>query len=68
MIKVKILKAFKYNGTFVEPGQVVDMNEARAVNHMRAGDVERDEALISKIKAQREAEATAAIADARKDW
>lgn len=67
-LKVKILRAFKYNGEFVAPGQEVEMNEERAANHMRAGDIERNEELISKIKAQREAAATAAIADARKDW
>jgi len=49
-VMVKILSPFKYNGTFVQAGDVVEMNEDRAVNHMRVGDVERNEELIAKIK------------------
>ncbi len=67
-VMVKILKPFKYNGNFVEEGQLVEMNESRAVNHMRVGDIERDEELIKKIKDQRTAAANAAIADAGGDW
>jgi len=67
-VKVKIIRPFKYNGTFVEAGQEVDMNEERAVNHMRVGDVERNENLIKKIKERRAAAADAAKADANKDW
>lgn len=66
--KVKILKPFQYNGQFVHPGDEVDMNEERAVNHMRAGDVDRDEVLINKIKTRRVAAAEAAKADAGGDW
>ena len=67
-VLVKILKAFMYNGSFVREGGEIDMNEDRAVNHMRAGDVERDEELIQKIKDRRTAAAQAAIADAGGDW
>ena len=59
---------FMYNGSFVREGDEIDMNEDRAVNHMRAGDVERDEELIQKIKDRRTAAAQAAIADAGGDW
>ena len=65
---VKILRPFKYNGQFVQEGQMVDMNEDRAVNHMRAGDVERNEELIIKVKQRRQAAAEAAAADAKGDW
>ncbi len=57
-----------YNGTMVQEGEQVEMNDERAVNHMRVGDVERDEALIDKIKSKRHAAATAAIADAEGSW
>jgi len=67
-VKVKIVRPFKYNGQFVEAGQEVEMNEDRAVNHMRVGDVERNEDLIKKIKERRAAAADAAKADAQKDW
>lgn len=67
-VLVKVIKPFKYNGEFVEEGQTIEMNEARAVNHMRVGDIERDEDLIQKIKDQRTAAAEAAIADAGGDW
>lgn len=65
---VKVLKAFKYNGEFVYEGDVIEMNENRAVNHMRVGDLERDEALIEKIKQERIAAAEAAAKDAGGDW
>ena len=67
-VMVKIIRPFKYNGTFVEAGAEVEMNEERAVNHMRAGDVERQEPLIEKIKQRRIAAAEAAKADAGLDW
>lgn len=67
-VLVKVLKPFMYNGVFVKPGDKVEFNEERAVNHMRAGDVERQEELIAKIKSQREAKAEAAIADAKAEW
>jgi hypothetical protein len=67
-VVVKILKPFMYNGSFVREGDEVEMNEARAVNHMRVGDVERNEDLIKKIKEQRTSAAQAAIADAEGDW
>lgn len=67
-IKVKVLKPFQYNGVYVGVGEEVEMNEERAVNHMRVGDVERNEQLIIKIKEQRAAAAEAVIADAQKNW
>ena len=67
-VKVKVAKPFMYNGNLLDVGSEVEMNDERAANHMRAGDVERDERLILIIKARREAAASAAIADARGDW
>ncbi len=67
-VLVKVLKPFKYNGEFVDVGQMIDMNESRAVNHMRVGDLERNEELIEKIKQQRVAAAEAARADAEGEW
>lgn len=67
-INVKILKPFMYNGTMLQIGDVVEMNDERAVNHMRAGDVERDEGLINEIKERRSAAAEAAMDDAKGDW
>lgn len=67
-VMAKILVPFQYNGTMLKVGDVVEMNEERAVNHMRAGDVERDEALISKIKQRRVDAAEAAKSDANADW
>lgn len=67
-IKVKILKSFFYNGILVKEGDEVEMNKERAVNHMRAGDIKRDEQLIKKIKEQRLAAAEAAKSDALEDW
>lgn len=67
-VKVKVAKPFMFNGLFVKPGDEVEMNEERAVNHMRAGDLERNEEVISKIKARREASANAALADAKGEW
>ncbi len=67
-VSVKIAKAFQYNGSFVREGDEVDMNESRAVNHMRVGDVVRDESLINKVKAERLGAAKAAQADAEAEW
>lgn len=67
-VMAKILKPFKYNGEFVQAGDVVEMNEERAVNHMRVGDIERQEDLINKIKQQRIDAADAAKSDAGGDW
>jgi len=67
-VKVEILKSFMYNGKRVQPGDIVEFNEDRAVNHMRAGDIKRDESLIKKIKEQRIAEAEALKTDAQKEW
>jgi hypothetical protein len=67
-VKIKILRPFQYNGKFVNEGDEIEMNEERAVNHMRVGDVERDEQLIKKIKEQRQAAAEAAIVDAQANW
>lgn len=67
-VKVKILKSFMYNGIDLAPGDEVEMNFSRAVNHMRVGDVERDEELIATIKAERIARAEAAKKDAQGDW
>lgn len=67
-VKVKIAKPFMYNGVMVQPGDEVEMFADRAYNHMRVGDVERDENVVSEIKAKREAAAKAALADAQKDW
>lgn len=67
-VRATILRPFKYNGEFVQAGDVVVMNEERAVNHMRVGDVERQEDLIAKVKERRIAAAEAAKADAGGDW
>lgn len=67
-VLVKVLKPFKYNGEFVDVGQEINMNEDRAVNHMRVGDLERDESLIEKVKARRIAAAEAAKSDAAGEW
>ncbi len=67
-VMVTIKTGFMYNGTFVNEGEVVEMNVDRAVNHMRVGDVERDEELIAKVKEARTAKAKAAQADAEGDW
>lgn len=67
-VLAKIVRAFMYNGTMLEVGQSVDMNEERAVNHMRAGDVERDNALVEKVKNRRLEAAKAAQADAEGNW
>lgn len=57
-----------YNGTLVKPGDEIEMNDERAANHMRAGDVERDEKVVEIIKARRLAAANAAAADASGTW
>lgn len=67
-VLAKVLKPFQYNGVQLKEGDVVDFNEERAVNHMRAGDVERNEALINKIKQRRIDAAEAAKSDASQDW
>lgn len=67
-VNVKILKPFVYNGMMLQTGDVAEMNDERAVNHMRAGDVERDEGLINEIKERRTAAAEAAMDDAKGDW
>lgn len=67
-VLVKIIKPFKYNGEFVQEGQEVEMNEDRAVNHMRVGDVERQDDLINKVKQRRIDAAKAAQDDASRDW
>lgn len=67
-VKVTVKSAFMYNGTFVKEGDVIDMNEERAVNHMRVGDLERDEALITRIKEKRAAAAKQLQDDAEGDW
>lgn len=67
-VTAKIAKPFMYNGELLAVGQEVDMNIERAVNHMRVGDVERDEDAINEVKAARQAAAEAATADAKGDW
>jgi hypothetical protein len=67
-ITAKIVKPFIYNGALLEAGQEVEMNIERAVNHMRVGDVERNEEAIGEVKASRQAAAEAAQADAKGDW
>lgn len=67
-VKVKIVKPFMYNGKMLSKDEEVEMNIARAVNHMRVGDVERDEVLVDRIKQERIAAAEAAKADAQGDW
>lgn len=67
-VTAKIAKPFMYNGVLLEVGQEVEMNIERAVNHMRVGDVERDEDAINEVKAARQAAAEAATADAKGDW
>ena len=67
-INVKIAKPFMFNGQMLNVGDEVEMNASRAVNHMRVGDVERDEDLIAEIKASRIADAKSAQADAEGDW
>lgn len=67
-VNVKVLKPFMYNGSFVKEGEEIDMNESRAVNHMRVGDLSRDETLINKVKAERLGAAKAAQADAEAEW
>lgn len=67
-ITVKILRPFMYNGKYVEAGSDVEMNIERAVNHMRVGDIERDENAIAEVKQARQAAAEAAAADAKGDW
>ncbi len=67
-VQVTVKSAFMYNGTFVKEGDVIDMNVERAVNHMRVGDVERDEELIAKVKEDRKAKADALRADAEGEW
>lgn len=67
-VTVKVLKGFMYNGTMLKAGDSVEMNEDRAVNHMRAGDLERDEKVVEKVKARRLGAAKAAQADASGDW
>jgi len=68
-VKVKILRPFMYNGELLKEGQEdVDMNIERAVNHMRAGDVERQDDVIAEVKQARSAAADAAKADAEGDW
>lgn len=67
-VQVKVLKGFMYNGSMVNPDDVIEMNLERAVNHMRVGDVERQEDLIEKVKASRVAAAEAAKADAEGEW
>lgn len=67
-VLVKIVRPFKYNGVFVSEGDEVEMNEDRAVNHMRIGDVERQDELIKKVKDRRIAAAEAAKGDALGDW
>lgn len=67
-ITAKVLKPFMYNGTLLEVDQEVDLNIERAVNHMRVGDVERNEDAIAEVKAYRQAAAESAQADAKGDW
>lgn len=67
-VNVTVKSGFMYNGTFVTEGEVIEMNIDRAVNHMRAGDIERDEELIAKVKDDRVAKAKAAQADAEGEW
>lgn len=68
-VKVKILKPFMYNGKMLEVDQEdVDMNIERAVNHMRVGDVERNEEVVNEVKQARLDAANSAAADAKGDW
>lgn len=67
-VTVTIVNPFMYNGTMLKAGDEVELPRDRAVNHMRVGDVERDDALIEAVKQERKAKAEAAIADANKDW
>lgn len=67
-VMVVVLRPFKYNGTFVQEGDTIEMNQDRAVNHMRVGDLERDDELIQQVKDRRIAAAEAAKGDAEGDW
>lgn len=57
-----------YNGQMVVAGAEVEMNENRAVNHMRVGDVERQEKLVERVKQRRLGAAKAAQKDAEGKW
>ena len=67
-VKVTIRQPFMYNGTLAKVGDVVDMYDERAYNHMRAGDVERDEAIIATVRQRRLAAAEAAHKNASESW
>ena len=67
-VMVVIAKPFMYNGNLLKVGDKVEMNRNRAVNHMRVGDVERDDVLIAEVKQVRVDAAEAAKADAQGEW
>lgn len=67
-IKAKVIRPFMYNGKMLKKGEVVEFNIERAVNHMRVGDLERNEEAIKKVKEKRRGQAEALLKDAEKDW
>lgn len=61
-MKVKIRRPFIYNGAVLRPGDEIDMpDNNRAVRHMLAGDVERDDRAIGDYRDKMIAEGEAKI-------
>lgn len=66
-MKVKIKRPFIYNGAALRPGDEVEMADPkRAVRHMLAGDIERDEKAVIDYKNKMIAEGEAKIKAAAK--
>ncbi len=62
-MKIKVKAPFMYNGKMLQAGDEEEMNEDKAVRHMRAGDLEKDQKAIEKYKNKMIAKHEAQIKD-----